>query len=112
MTWAALAREVSVAASTIRRFAEATDAEADGVLALVRWLGAAPEDFMPEGVVTGAPLPAVGAGIVRVDMALVEAAEPGGRSRGTRTRTTIQHLAAMAQASGRPVAIFTQLRDA
>lgn len=33
LSWAALARQVGVAASTIRRFGEADDAEADGVLA-------------------------------------------------------------------------------
>ena len=46
LSWAALARQVGVAASTIRRFGEAEDAEADGVLALVIWLGAAPEDYV------------------------------------------------------------------
>jgi hypothetical protein len=39
LTTAALAREVGVGASTIRRFRTADDAEADGVLALVAWTG-------------------------------------------------------------------------
>jgi ribosome-binding protein aMBF1 (putative translation factor) len=35
LTWAALARQVGVASSTIRRFESAADAEADGVLTLI-----------------------------------------------------------------------------
>ncbi|MEM8748479.1 MAG: hypothetical protein AAGF91_17380, partial [Actinomycetota bacterium] len=45
-TMAALARTLGVSASTIRRFATASDAEADGVLAAIGWLGVAPEDFV------------------------------------------------------------------
>ncbi len=46
LTWVRLSREVGVAASTIRRFETADDAEADGVLALLGWLDATPEQFV------------------------------------------------------------------
>ncbi len=45
LSWTALAAEARVAVSTIRRFAHASDAEADGVLAVVCWLCVAPEAF-------------------------------------------------------------------
>jgi hypothetical protein len=41
-SWASLSTQVGVAVSTIRRFEHAADAEADGVLAVVGWLGVAP----------------------------------------------------------------------
>lgn len=46
LSWASLARQVGVSASTLRRFCEADDAEADGVLAVIRWLGTTPEDYI------------------------------------------------------------------
>ena len=46
LTWTALSRHVGVSASTIRRYSEANDAEADGVLILIQWLATAPEDFI------------------------------------------------------------------
>lgn len=67
LTWAELSRHVGVATSTIRRFATASDAEADGVLALIRWLGVAPEQFIVDSAIAGTPLPAAGDGIIRVD---------------------------------------------
>jgi hypothetical protein len=50
LTWAAVAAETGVAASTIKRLTDAggpTGArfEVDGILALTRWLGCAIEDF-------------------------------------------------------------------
>ena len=50
LTWSEIAQEVGVSTSTIRRFATASDAEADGVLALIGWLGIAPEQFVVGGV--------------------------------------------------------------
>ena len=77
LSWAALGRAVGVSPSTIRPFRNASDAEADGVLALVRWLGTAPELFV-EGT-KGLPLAPSGQGMVRVNMELI----PQGRSRTT-----------------------------
>lgn len=105
LTMAALAREVGVAASTIRRFRTADDAEADGVLALIAWLGDPPELFMNDSSVSGTPLPPAGAGQVRVDMDLVVEVASGRRAAN---RTTIQRLAIAAQASGRTVASLTR----
>jgi len=106
LTMAAMAREVGVAASTIRRYRTATDAEADGVLALIGWLGAPPEEFINDSSVDGIPLPPAGTGNIRVDMGLLVKAESG---RGTAARrTTIQRLAGAAQASGRTVASLTR----
>ena len=100
----ALAREVGVSASTIRRFRTAADAEADGVLALITWLGDPREAFIIDSSVGGAPLPPAGIGMIRVDMDLVIEVASGGR---TANRTTIQRLAIAAQASGRTVASLT-----
>lgn len=102
---AALAREVGVSTSTIRRFRTANDAEADGVLALVSWLGDAPESFIAGSLVVGSPLRSAGAGQIRVDMRLVLGATSGGP---TPTRTTIQRLAREAQTSGRTIASLTR----
>lgn len=102
LTWAALSREVGVAVSTMRRFERAVDAEADGVLALIRWLGVAPEQFVAGTAVVGEPLLPTGDGMVRVDMSLVSAA---GRVAG---RTSIQRLVVIAQATGRSVASLTR----
>ena len=55
--WTALAQQVGVSSSTVRRYRTAVDAEADGVLALVRWLGVTPERFIRGGSVAGRPLP-------------------------------------------------------
>ena len=105
LTMAALAREVGVSASTIRRFRTADDAEADGVLALIAWLGDRPERFIIDATVGGTPLPPAGAGQIRVDMGLVAEATS---SRRTSDRTTIQRLAMSARASGRTIASLTR----
>jgi len=105
VTLAALAQDVGVAASTIRRFRTASDAEADGVLALVSWTGDSPESFIVGSSVDGTPLAEAGTGTIRVDMALVAAVRS---ERPTTTRTTIQRLASAAQASGRTVASLTR----
>lgn len=112
LTWAALVRTVGVSASTIRRFGDADDAEADGVLALVRWLGATPEDYVVDTGVKGDLLPHREGSVVRVDMELVANAnnEPSG-ARG-RTRTSIQRLVGTAQRVQQPVASLTRLTEA
>lgn len=112
---AGLGREVGVAPSTIRRFGTADNAEADGVLAVVRWLGVPPEHFVSGAAVSGRRLPSgegdAGERFVRVDMQLVaEARGDTGGARG-RTRTTIQDLVAAAQSSGAPVAALTRLTE-
>ena len=111
LSWAALARHTSVATSTIRRYEEADDAEADGVLALIGWLGATPEDFVTGDAMSGIPLRIEDSSLIRVDMELVALAngDPGGA--GGRTRTSIQHLVEVAQRSGQPVASLTRLSD-
>ena len=109
LSWSALARQVGVAASTIRRFGHACDAEADGVLALVCWLGVAPEDYVASGSVKGVRLCGSGNGYVRVDMELVARANGDARGARGRTRTTIQRLVEAAQRSGQPVASLTRL---
>lgn len=108
LTWAAISEEVGVATSTIRRFATASDAEADGVLALIGWLGVAPEQFVTDSKIAGVPLPSSGAGVIRVDMELV--AELTAQPRRTRpvTRTTIQRLTASAQTANVPIASLTR----
>ena len=111
LSWAALARQVGVAASTIRRLGGAEDAEADGVLALVGWLGAAPEDYVKGDVVSGGQLPHAGAGFVRVDMESVARASADPRGARGRTRTSIQNLVEVAQRSGRTVASLTRVSD-
>ncbi len=108
LTWAALSKQVGVAASTIRRFSSADDAEADGVLALVGWLGVEPEQFVVNSAVTGALLPPAGDGVIRVDMALVAPLLEGPRRARLGSRTTIQRLVAAAQAYELPVASLTR----
>lgn len=88
-TWSLVSHETGVSTSTIRRLATADDAEADGVLALVRWLGVPPEAFVDAARRAGEPLP-TGAGVVRVDMTRV--AEAVGEPVRGRERTTIQRL--------------------
>lgn len=104
LTWAAISQQAGVATSTIRRFATASDAEADGVLALIGWLGVVPEQFVVNSKVAGVPLPPAGDGVIRVDMALVVDLLSGPRRARPGTRTTIQRLVAAAQASEVPVA--------
>ena len=111
LAWVALARETGVAASTMRRFEHTSDAEADGVLAAIAWLGSAPEDYVAGDAADAVLLPSAKDRYVRVDMELVAVAncEPGGAQ--GRTRTSIQKLVAIAQSSGRPVASLTRLSE-
>lgn len=109
LSWASLARQVGVAASTIRRFRTAENAEADGVLALVRWLGVAPEAYVAGSSLPGDRLDSGGMGHVRVDMDLVAEVTPEAEVSRGRTRTTIQHLVAVAGTSQRTVASLTRL---
>lgn len=117
LSWAALSRQVGVSAATIRRYAQAEDAEADGVLALIRWLDAAPEDFIvgaPHLTAKRKPLASLDNGAtiyVRVDMALVAKAAGDKRSAAGRTRTTIARLVEAAEQADRPVATLTRLTD-
>lgn len=111
MSWSALAREVGVGASTIRRFGVADDAEADGVLALVRWLGVTPEEFVSNNSVGGEKLLASGDGVVRVDMNSVAIADGDRRGARGRTRTTIQRLVSVAQRAGQPVVSLTRFSE-
>jgi transcriptional regulator with XRE-family HTH domain len=58
LSWQQLARELGVAGSTILRTARAGAMEADGVLAMVRWLGETPEAFVrPTRVASAAGVP-------------------------------------------------------
>lgn len=107
LTLAALSRHVGVSTSTIRRFRTATDAEADGVLAMVGWLGVPPERFVRGSTVDGTLLPPAQDGLIRVDMSLV-AEVTGRRPAQVVSRTSIQQLVIAAQASGRAVASFTR----
>ena len=107
LTWSAISQETGVATSTIRRFATATDAEADGVLVLIGWLGVAPEQFVVDSSVAGTQLPPADEGIIRVDMSrLVDLPTWPRRSRAG-TRTTIQRLVMAAQVSETTIASLT-----
>jgi len=111
LSWNALARSVGVSTSTIRRYADANDAEADGVLAVVRWLGVTPEDFLTDAVTIGVRLPGSSDRVVRVDMDLVAAANGESQGAKGRSRTTIQRLVNAAQRSGQPIASLVRLSD-
>ena len=111
LSWAELSRQVGVAASTIRRMADADDAEADGVLAMIGWLGVAPESFVSGDQVPGEVLSTGEGGYIRVDMELVAEADGDPRGSRGRTRTTIQRLVEVAQRSGQPVASLTRVSD-
>lgn len=103
-SWAALSREVGVSVSTIRRYQDADDAEADGVLALVRWLGSAPEDYI-DGAHNGDRLG--DEGFVRVDTRRIAAAVDN-PAIAKRSRLTIQGLTAAALQAGVSVASLTR----
>ena len=111
LNWSALSREVRVAASTIRRYAHAGDAEADGVLALIQWLDEAPEDYITNNSTTPAKLPPAERGQVRVDMNRVAEATRDPRGANGRTRTTIQRLVEAAQHAGQSVVSLTRLSE-
>ena len=108
MTMAALARALGVSASTIRRFATASDAEADGVLAAIGWLGVAPEDFVAGSTVIGAALAPALDGMICVDLDAVAALPTWTGGSRVGSRTTIQRLVTAAQSSGRTVASLTR----
>lgn len=94
ISWSQISQEVGVSASTIRRFATATDAEADGVLALIEWLGVPPEHFVVNSKVAGVLLPPPRNGTIRIDMSRLAELPAWPRRTPTGTRTTIQRLAA------------------
>lgn len=48
MSWADVAREIGVSASTIRRTKAGGRMEVDGMIAMVEWLGARVESFVRE----------------------------------------------------------------
>lgn len=108
LAWSDLARSVGVATSTIRRFATASDAEADGVLALIGWLGVSPEHFVVDSAVAGTPLPPAGEGVIRVDLSRLSELPDWPRRAQTGTRTTIQRLAMTAQAAEKTIASLTR----
>lgn len=111
LSWTALSRQVGVAASTIRRYAHADDAEADGVLWLIQWLDAAPEDYITKSSIKPTRLPPAERGHLRVDMNRVAEAVGDPRGANGRTRTTIQRLIEAAQHSGQGVASLTRLTE-
>jgi len=49
LTWTEAAREIGVAASTIKRTRNGGRMEVDGMLAMVAWLGVPVETFVIEG---------------------------------------------------------------
>lgn len=111
LSWSGAANDIGVATSTIRRYRVADDAEADGVLAVLCWLGAAPEAFI-EGVPgVGQPLQKPRSGYVRVDMGEVVRATGHRRAGDNRTRTTIQRLVESAQLADQSVASLTRVSE-
>ena len=108
LSWSALARQVGVSASTIRRFNDADDAEADGVLALVRWLGACPEDYV-DGASKAEPLPPPGYGFIRIDPEPAFRALDQTRGAAQRTRMSIQQLTTAAERADTSIASLTRL---
>lgn len=115
LSWAGLGRQVGVAPSTIRRFEHAVDAEADGVLALIGWLGVAPEVFVVRGPIVGQPLAPASGGMVRVDVVLMNTSTPDDSMSAARLRlggrTSIQRLVEVAVATVRTVASFTRVTE-
>lgn len=111
LSWTALSRHVGVSASTIRRYSQANDAEADGVLILIQWLATTPEDYITGNTITPQKLTPPGDGSVRVDMNLVANATQNPRGADGRTRTTIQRLVRAAQDTNQPVASLTRTAD-
>lgn len=111
LSWAALSREIGVAPSTIRRFAGADDAEADGVLATIQWLNSAPEHYVRGSEIDGARLPRASDGHARVDMQRIAEALRDPRGAHGRTRTTIQTLTAAANGSGQPIASLVRVTE-
>ena len=85
LTWSQLGREINrqierapvrlISVSTITGMRERRVIEGDGVLQMLRWLGRAPEEFVPGGAgPAAAPLPVVQQGqILRFDTAAIYA---------------------------------------
>ena len=111
LSWTALSRHVGVSASTIRRYREANDAEADGVLILIQWLTTTPEDYITGNSIAAEKLTPPGDGPVRVDMNLVADASQDPRGADGLTRTTIQRLVREAQDTNQSVASLTRTTD-
>lgn len=75
LSWQQLAAEIGVAASTLKRTQAGVPMEADGVLAMVRLVGRAPEDFAGSPSRTAKPL-----GPGRLDTTALHAALDAARS--------------------------------
>jgi hypothetical protein len=108
LSWSAVSRQVGVAASTIRRFSHADDAEADGVLTLISWLGIAPEEFIDGELARQERLASLDGGMVRADLNLINELLIGDRSQRLESRMTIQRLTTLAQSHSRTVASLTR----
>lgn len=88
LSWPELGRVTGVSPGTIKRFATGDTIEADGVLALVRWLGRPLEDFSPanahlnsgKGPATALPGTMLRRDTQRLYQALVERSERDGVS--------------------------------
>ena len=77
------------------------------MLAVVRWLGVAPEVFIVGSSVEGEVLDETRGGMVRVDVAAVNDAADDHRN-AQQQRTTIQRLVLVAQRTQRTIASFTR----
>lgn len=108
LTWTAVSERVGVAASTIRRFGTASDAEADGVLVLIGWLGVPPEEFIANSSVDGVVLLPRRDGVIRVDMKRVSELMGSSARNTVGMRTSIQRLVTATQAAEVSVASVTR----
>jgi hypothetical protein len=74
LTWAQVAREIRIATGTLTASAKSGPMETDGMLAMVRWLGCAPERFIrsSDGLPVPEPPPATDFG--RLDTKALHAA--------------------------------------
>lgn len=80
LSWAELARVIGVSASTVRGMRNGRNAEGDGVLAVLRWLGRTPESFMTGNANNQCALPEVaGGGVLRFDARRIYGALDGRR---------------------------------
>lgn len=111
MSWTAIGRTIGVATSTIRRTAIAANMEADGVLAMVGWLGVEPERFTNAAHATGELLGDPDGGMIRVDITAVHGATGRASAPNAAGRTSIQVLAAVAAHTCRSMASFTHRTD-
>jgi transcriptional regulator with XRE-family HTH domain len=74
LTWAQVAREIGVATNTLAATEKPGRMESDGMLAMVRWLGCAPERFIRSGDGLSIPEPPPATGFRRVDTKALHAA--------------------------------------